>query len=575
MKKLFYAGLAFSMALLFVSCSEDLGNQVVEDTLAEVTFAVDIESAASTRAISDGTGADQLMWAIFNDKGELIVKKSVIDDADALLSTQGYSFTTSLAMGVTYKAVFWAQNTECTAYTVSDDMKVTVDYTGVNNDESRDAFFASSEAFTLKASTTISVVLKRPFAQVNVGAYPLDTEIAEQAGLEIMTSSATIKAVPDCINLFDGSLDGAVDVEYSSSAIPQEGLNVDIDKDGQPETYDWLSMSYILAPKDGGQYEMSFTFAGENGENSFEFGDGLGAIHAKRNWRTNIVGQFLTGDMQYDICIDPSYEGESVNARGIYYNFMEDTVIEDKTFAFNTLYAATFTSENNNLLTFNDVVFSGKVQYIAFGEYRDKGSYLDFRNELNNVVAKDMVATHSVGIVNVETIDYMSPLIFLRGESTLNGCTLTGATCTAPDKTDYNGKTHKVLPYDCGVPNFCTATFNSCKVDRIYAWSHSRITINDSEIGYIRCSTHKKANKASHLTIGSGTVVDEIVVTSSGAARFATIDGVKTLTATPWSPSIIIKAGAKVNRLDYNGRTAEDVIIEEGAIIGEVVNLAE
>ena len=40
-------------------------------------------------------------------------------------------------------------------------------------------------------------------------------------------------------------------------------------------------------------------------------------------------------------------------------------------------------------------------------------------------------------------------------------------------------------------------------------------------------------------------------------------------------PCIIIKAGATVKRLDYNGRTAEDVIIEDGAVIGEIVNLAE
>ena len=54
-----------------------------------------------------------------------------------------------------------------------------------------------------------------------------------------------------------------------------------------------------------------------------------------------------------------------------------------------------------------------------------------------------------------------------------------------------------------------------------------------------------------------------------------TVNGKKTLTAAPWSPCIIIKAGAIVKKLDYNGRTAEDVIIEDGAVIGEIVNLAE
>ena len=117
MKKTLYSGLALAMSLLFVSCSDKLENQAIEDGMAEVTFSVDVESAALTRAISDGTGADQLMWAVFNEDGELLVKKSVIDNADALISDKGYSFSTSLAKGLTYKAVFWAQTPECTAYT--------------------------------------------------------------------------------------------------------------------------------------------------------------------------------------------------------------------------------------------------------------------------------------------------------------------------------------------------------------------------------------------------------------------------------------------------------------------------
>ncbi len=84
-----------------------------------------------------------------------------------------------------------------------------------------------------------------------------------------------------------------------------------------------------------------------------------------------------------------------------------------------------------------------------------------------------------------------------------------------------------------------------------------------------------KSQSSSHLTIGPGTVVDEIFVSSSGLAKFVKIDGVKTLTADPWSPRLIIKAGATVKKLDFNGRTNEDVIIEDGAVVEEIVNLAE
>lgn len=574
MKKIFWGGVALIFMLLFWSCSHKLDGPNGEGAEVEVNFVLELEGALETRAISDGTGADQLSWAIFSEAGELIHAKTVKDNVTGLLTASGHSIAVSLAKGKTYKAVFWAQNPECTAYTVSEDMKVTVDYEGLNNDETRDAFFASSEPFTVSGSTSVSVTLKRPFAQVNVGAYPWDLQYAQESGNDVQMSGAVIKNVADCINLFDGSLEGDVDVAYSLAAVPQEDLMVDVDENGEKEVYEYLSMSYVLAAPEGTTHEMAFTFADASGKGAFEFSQGLGAVAIKRNWRTNILGQILTGDISFNIKIDPSYVGDILHSLGLYYNFTDGTLIENKLFAFNTDEAATFTTENNNLLTVNNVEFAGKVQFIAFGEYRDKGNYVEFTNNLTNVTAKDMVVTHSVGIANVETVDYMAPLIFLRGVSTLENCEFTGTTSLAPDKKDYNGKMHPVLPYDCGVPNGCEAIFNNSKVDRLYAWSHAKITLNNTTVKYIRCSTHNHSEPDAHLTIGAGTVVDEIMVTSTGLAKFVKIDGVKTLVAEYWSPSLVIKSGATVKKLDMNGRTMDDVKIEAGATVVEIVNQA-
>ncbi len=563
------------MILVLVSCSNELSPDV-SGTMGGVTFNLNVEGELpEVRSISDGTGADQLMWAIFSETGELILPKSVKNNVTDLLSANGHSMYVTLAKGKTYKAVFWAQNSNCNAYTVSDDMTVSINYEGINNDETRDAFFVSSDPFTVDASTSVSVVLKRPFAQVNVGAFPWDFEYAEQSGMTVALSGANIAGVPNTLDLFDGSVEGEVDINYTFGAIPQEDLYVDVDEDGEKETYEYISMSYILASTESSVHSMSFTFTDMSQSATAVFENGLGSVPVKRNWRTNIVGQILTGEMTFNIKIDPTYEGESLNSAGLYYNFTTDTDITDKLFAFNTPEAATFTSENNNLLTFKNVEFAGNVQFIAFGEYRDKGGYVAFRNELDNVTAKDMVVTHSVGIANVETIDYMAPLIFLRGNSHITNSSFTGTTSLAPDKVDYNKSSHPVLPYDCGVPNKCVATFDNCTVDRIYAWSHSQITLNNSTVKYIRCSTHKKSESDSHLTIGAGTVVDEIFVSSSGLAKFVKVDGVKILTADPWSPRLIIKSGATVKKLDFNGRPNEDVIIEDGAVVNEIVNLAQ
>ncbi|MBQ8865460.1 MAG: hypothetical protein IJ020_04920 [Bacteroidaceae bacterium] len=577
MKKLHLFLLA--MCAFMFACTNE--QESVSPETVEVSFCLDVENLPVTRAISDGTGATQLMYGVFNEAGELIISKNVVNNVTALLTQEGYKMSVSLTKGQSYKAVFWAQNPNCEAYTVSDDMQLTVNYEGINNDEARDAFYAATEIFKVEGTRTIGVVLKRPFAQVNVGAFPFDFEHAAEQGVDIATSSANIQNVPNQLNMFTGEATGEVEVNYSLNTIPEEELVVDVDNNGVTESYVYLSMSYLLASPTSSTHAMSFVFAEADGSNPIDFNTGLESVPVCRNWRTNIVGQFLTGDISFNVKIDPIYEGETINSAGLYYNFSEDILIEDKVFAFNTDEAATFTSQNNNLLTFNDVTFSGRVQFIAFGEYRDKGNYINFTNVLNRVVAKDMVVDHP-GIENVKAIDYMCPLVFLRGVNTVNDCEFTGTTTTAVPFPDNYGDMREPLPYDCGVPNNCAAVFNNCVVDRLYAWSHSMITLNDTKLKYIRCSTHHNSFADAHLTVGPGTVVDEIFVTSSGLAKRAKdengqyhwIDD----PANRWAPSIIVKAGAVVKRLDMNNRPSLDkygnlsVIIEEGATVGEIVN---
>lgn len=571
--------LLLAMCAFMCACTNE--QEPVAPETVEVSFNLDVENQPITRAISDGTGATQLMYGVFNEAGELVISKNVVENVTALLTPEGYKMSVSLTKGQSYKAVFWAQNPDCEAYTVSDDMQLTVNYEGINNDEARDAFYAATEIFKVEDSRTVGVVLKRPFAQVNVGAFPFDFEHAAEQGVDIATSSANIQNVPNQLNMFTGEATGEVEVSYSLNTIPEEELVVDVDNNGVRESYVYLSMSYLLASPTSSTHAMSFVFAEAGGSNPIDFNTGLESVPVCRNWRTNIVGQFLTGNVSFNVKIDPIYEGETINSAGLYYNFSEDILIEDKVFAFNTDESATFTSQNNNLLTFNDVTFSGRVQYIAFGEYRDKGNYVEFTNVLNRVVAKDMVVDHP-GIENVKAIDYMCPLVFLRGVSTVNDCEFTGTTTTAVPFPDNYGDMREPLPYDCGVPNNCAAVFNNCLVDRLYAWSHSMITLNDTKLKYIRCSTHHNSFAEAHLTIGPGTVVDEIFVTSSGLAKrvkdengqYHWIDD----PANRWAPSLIVKAGAVVKRLDMNNRPSIDnkgnlsVIIEEGATVGEIVN---
>lgn len=308
MKKIYFGIVTLAVMLFVTACSQ---NEPQQDE-ALVTFSVGVEDANITRAYSDGTTANQLIYSIFNEDGtKVIISKVTENNLTDLL--EGHTVTVSLAKGHTYTAVFWAQNSACKAYTISEDMHVTIDYTGLNNDETRDAFFAVSEPFTVNNNLSQDVILKRPFAQVNVGAYEYDYTYAKENKLNVTLSSATITDVPSAINLYDGSVSQPVNVEYTLNNIPtgdNEKLHVDVNKDGEKEYYRYLSMCYILADPVGSTHTMSFKFKDVENDKLVGFSEGLENVPAKRNWRTNLVGQILTGPANFLVIIDPTYDGE-------------------------------------------------------------------------------------------------------------------------------------------------------------------------------------------------------------------------------------------------------------------------
>ena len=347
-KKLFLGMFAAAGMLFATSCSNDELDVVQSGNEAQVTFSLAAEGGIATRAISDGTGAKKLVYAVYNASGELIETIANTDVNGQIVDNSAFdnglteNVTITLAKGQQYTVAFWAQNPNCTAYTTTDLKNVTIDYAGLNNDETRDAFF-KAETFTVTGNTEIDVVLKRPFAQINVGVYQTDWDAAKASGIEIEKSKVTIENAATSINLLTGEVGGEQTVEYGFDIIPAqfatpEILDVDLDKDGTKENYVYLSMSYILANDETTGYaktaleDLDFTFAPISG-NNINFSEGLKAVPVQRNWRTNIIGKILTGDVTFNITIDPIYDGEynngeaqPVNINGVYYATIQDAV---------------------------------------------------------------------------------------------------------------------------------------------------------------------------------------------------------------------------------------------------------
>ena len=124
-----------------------------------------------------------------------------------------------------------------------------------------------------------------------------------------------MKQAASTLNLLDGTVADPKDVTFDFANIPTDALSVDLDGEG-PEDYKYLSMNYIL-PYDATTGDASttledleFIFRPVAG-NDITLTKGLDAVPVQRNWRTNIVGQILSGDLSLNISIVPGFNGDN------------------------------------------------------------------------------------------------------------------------------------------------------------------------------------------------------------------------------------------------------------------------
>ena len=235
---------ALAALLLTASCSKQESPVLGED---QVIISLGLEGVSTTRAISDGSLVDKLVYEVYDKTGALL---GTMDKTETV--TFPYSLSLPLAKGQDYTILFWAQNSGCQAYNTDNLKNVVVDYTtnATNNDETRDAFYAAVNVHVTGGPQKVEVVLNRPFAQVNVAVPQAEWQRAINAGVNVSQSSVKFSEVASNINLATGAVSNPVnDVTLGFANIPTERLSIDLNKDKvftDDEKFVYLSMDYIL-----------------------------------------------------------------------------------------------------------------------------------------------------------------------------------------------------------------------------------------------------------------------------------------------------------------------------------------
>ena len=576
-KKLFLGMFAAAGMLLATSCSNDELDVVQSGNEAQVTFSLGLEGGIATRAISDGKSADVLMYAVFDKNGERI-------NTIQKVSKTGVTFPTTenitLAKGQTYKVAFWAQDNDCKAYTVSDDMNVTVNYANdenkVNNDETRDAFFKTVE-FTVTGSTSIDVELKRPFAQINVGVTKEDWDAAVASGITIAQSSVVIKNAATSLNLLDGTVSGETEVSYSLANIPSDPaiLKVDTDGDGEKEEYNWLSMSYILPAEATTGYakttmeSLQYTFAPVSG-NEIVFANGLNSVPVQRNWRTNILGKLLTGDITFNITIDPVYDGDIIYPEA---SGAAKELIMTATFGGTYTQTEDLSLEGNGLDVKSDFIYN-----IEDGKTLTSGSASNYgirvysgTTTINGGNGNIMSEGGGIGVINGAEVIFNSGNLEINTKSTsgrylfyLEGA---GSTLTINDGNfDFNKTQNQKRAYICAMAGtkayvkggtFGKASTRSGYSAGILTYDDGEVIITGGTFGFDPTTWVADGYKA--VKVGENWIVvanDVAVATTSEEVVTAFENGgnIMLVSDIKLGGRLEVKEGANVN-LDMNGKT--------------------
>lgn len=609
MKKKLIGMIAAIGMMLVTSCSTD-ETVVVSNNDAQVTFSLGIKSGMNTRAISDGTGINQLSYAIFDSQGNLVTS---IENQE--LNNFPYNTSISLVKGQEYTAVFWAWNQECKAYTMSEDMKsVTVDYKeALNNDETRDAFF-KSVTFTLTENTTIDVVLKRPFAQLNVGITEEEWNTAENQGVVIAKSKVEIKQAATTLNLMDGSVEGSEDVTFTANSIPTENLMVDVDCDGNSETYKYISMCYFLAnDENGGSSKttlesLKFTFLSEDGSEIATLEKGLANAPVQRNHRTNVISSpdgnsgIIAGNVTVKVLLDPLYDGEHTATKeneweqylGIYteealagktieiptgwhirngyiiepmpeYWTAESTPIYTEAYTIdgknNTVtfepYEYKFVAKNafaaadSKLVTIKDITFAGEHFGIFGGVYGGVSGRNNYNTTLENVqiVNNGIYCYNKDGSVPVAAFSNL-------GTANLKNCTIIGSYWV--EEKDENINAEKSIntyggAYDMFIPNSATTVINNSTIGNIYIAEHGKLTVSENS----------KVDKviSNQLVTGQLTIQASTEVTLVNVNQYSD----------KYPPKVTIEDNATIGTLDLNSINKNNINIAENAKVDKII----
>lgn len=446
MKKILFSTVAMSaLMLMATSCADDQTSDLKAGAESTVTITAQLPGDMGTRAFADGTKATELHYAVY-EKGTTI-RLAVCKKADGTkgqlegtATMTGLQTTISLQLttGKEYDFVFWADAPGDNVYTFnSENQTVTVNYANAeNNTDNLDAFFGQKKALKVSGNMSISQELRRPFAQINIGTDDFDAAAA--AGYTVSESTIGV-ATYKTLNLLSEEVSDPVTATFVKKPIPTEDSKFSVNS----KDYKYLSMSYVLVPKDKETVDIAFDYTLTN--RTFT------NVPVQRNYRTNIYGSLLTNTADFNVVIAPGFNDPDYN-----HNVITVSTQTELATAAQTPNAVIKLKENTTYTlpasVAEGVTFSGDETTVI--SIPQAINYSDKTIGFSGVTVKSPNADFT-GIQHAKAVTY-------------TGCVIEGTPFSYAEEAVYNSCTFKQTSsdfYNIWTYGSKDITFNSCRFE--------------------------------------------------------------------------------------------------------------
>lgn len=283
---------------------------------AVVSLAVALPNPA-TKVIGDGTNVDILYYEVWSDNNGQLGNKLTYGSVERT-TAKVFDLDLTLLSDQTYHFLFWAQVDGKDYYTVTDLTNVTVNYdNAIGNDESRAAFYAH-KSFLVEGALNETIMLKRPFAQLNFGTSTLKSDL-QKDDVTVNASKITVKGPATAFNVATGlgSDKATEDVVFTADKafdLNPEMLSV------SGTDYHYLSMNYFLVPEgESVTLGVDADFTTSFGTVKHQFVN----VPVAQNYRTNIIGDLLFNKADFQIVVDEKFEDQADEWEGGKYGVLD------------------------------------------------------------------------------------------------------------------------------------------------------------------------------------------------------------------------------------------------------------